>query len=316
MIPPYYRSAAGYDALMGWYERAFSRLNVRLEALCLPTQFGETHVIAAGDPEALPVFLLHGINTNAAVWRPQLAELSREFRVYAPDIVGFAGRSAFTRLPYRGNAYSQWALDVMDELGIESAHIVGSSAGGFFALKLASHVPERVLTVTLLNPCGLASFRFPYNLTLIPGVAALLNGLTPHFMASEKMARRLVGKGSAANLLLDEERVEFSHLILQHYRRYRPPGMVSAGELRRIEARVLLLFSANEAYTEPIRAIQRAKAHIRHLTARLIPGAGHDLNIDRAADVNRWLTTFFNAGFPVASRQFPVLSSKFSVEQV
>ncbi len=296
LIPPYYRSHAGYAALMDWHERAFSGLGIRWESMFLATHYGETYVAAAGDPDAPPVVLLHGVNTNAAVWRPQLAELSREFRVYAPDIVGFAGRSASARLPYRGDAYGRWAEDVLDALDVDAAHLVGSSAGGFFALKLAAFAPERVRTLALLNACGLAPYRFPYNLTRLPAVTALLNHLTPRYFASPEMARRLVRKTIAPQLPLDNERVEFSELILQHYRRYGPPGLLPAAELHRITAPVLLLYSENEMFTEPSRAIERAHQHIADLEAEIVSGAGHDMNIDRDSYVNARLTDFFTQG--------------------
>jgi pimeloyl-ACP methyl ester carboxylesterase len=288
----YYRSEDGRIALMGWYDRALAQLGVPYERLYVPTRFGMTHIIASGNPSAPPVLLLHGINTNAAVWRPQIESLSRYYRVYAPDIVGFAGMSAPTRLSYHNDSYARWAVDVLDGLETEQANVIGSSAGGHFALKLAVYAPERVRKLVLMNPCGLVRFRFPYTLTRIPGFPALVNILSP-YMASQELAQKLVRKGVAPHLPLDTERVEFSHLILKHYRRYGPPGVLRNWELRRMIAPTLLLFSQYEVFTDPATAIRYARRTLPNLiAAEIIPDAGHDMNKDQPALVDSRLLSF------------------------
>src|SRR5512134_2494814 len=135
-FPPCYRSEAGYRAVMDWYDRAWARLCVPAERLCLPTRYGMTHVVAAGREDAPPLLLLHGINTCAATWIPQIDGLADAFRVYAPDVPGFAGRSAATRLRYDDASFAAWGIDLLNALGIEQVALVGGSAGGQFALRL------------------------------------------------------------------------------------------------------------------------------------------------------------------------------------
>lgn len=291
-IPPCYRSTAGYAALMDWYADEVARFTVPIQRLDLTTRFGCTHVIAAGSLTAPPVLLLHGINTSAVVWRPQIEGLARAYRVYAPDVVGFTGQSAAARLPYRGAAYADWAVDVLDALGVAAAHVVGGSAGGHFALKLAAYAPVRVSTLALLNPCGLTRYRLPYDLARLPGVAHLGNAVSP-LLAAGPLAQSLVRRSTAPALPLPPEIITFSQLLLKHYRRYPPPGPLTTAELRRITAPVTVLLGADEPYINPARLRARVQRDLPQAAVETLADAGHDLGRDQPAAVNARLAAFF-----------------------
>jgi 3-oxoadipate enol-lactonase len=97
------------------------------------------------------VLLLHGLGGDHTVWDAQVPELAREFQVVAPDLRGH-GRSPNPE----GSTYSFAELEgdvaqLLDELGAASAHVVGLSAGGFLALRLALDRPARVRSLTLIG---------------------------------------------------------------------------------------------------------------------------------------------------------------------
>jgi pimeloyl-ACP methyl ester carboxylesterase len=289
-------SEAGRAALDDWYQRAIKRLTVPYDSRIVHTRYGETHVLTTGRPDRPALLLLHGINTCAAVWRPQLQGLADACYVIAPDVVGFAGWSAPMRLPYHDASYGLWARDVLERLGIESAVVAGSSGGGPFAVKLAVADPVRVRGLVLLNTASFAPLRFPFNLTRLPGVPDALNHLNRLITGRPALARLLVRGGIAPQLPLDPERVEFSALLLRHYRRSGPPGLLRAEELRAVSAPTLLLESEYEVYYDPARVIARARAGMPALVgAEVIAGAGHDANKDQAEWVNARLLAFLGA---------------------
>ena len=265
--------------MMAWYDAALAKLRVDTTAHYLPTRYGITHVIAAGHERDLPpVVLLHGVNTNAAVWRPQLDGLAAHTRVYAPDVPGFAGKSSGERLPYRGAALAGWLADTLDTLDAAQALVVGASAGGYFALKFAAHYPERAAGVLLLNPVGVAPYRHIYKLTRVPLAIKLLR-LGRRWIARREVARRMVERGMNPALHATEENVELAYLLLRDYRRHVPPPLLPASELRRVAAPVSLLVGEREIYTDPGAVIRRLRAELPTPPAvQMIPGAGHDLN--------------------------------------
>lgn len=289
-------SETGRATLDDWYSRALKRMTVPYESAIVHTRYGPTHVLTSGLPDRPALLLLHGINTCAAVWRPQLQTLCEDYYVIAPDVVGFTGWSAPTRLPYHDSSYGEWAADVLDGLGVSAAVVAGSSGGGPFAVKLAVAHPQRVTGLILLNSASLAPLRFPFNLTRLPGVPGFLNHLNRLLTGRPALARLLVRGGIAPQLPLDPERVAFSTLLLRHYRRYGPPGLLRDAELKAITAPTLLLESEYEVYYDPTRVIARARAALPALvSAEVIPGAGHDANIDQATWFNARLRRFMTA---------------------
>lgn len=104
--------------------------------------------------EGPPVMLIHGFAVQADLnWRRNglIDAIKKEFRVIALDLRGHGLSSK----PYNADAYGiEMAEDVirlMDHLGIEKAHVVGYSLGGFITLKLATIHPERMTTACPLG---------------------------------------------------------------------------------------------------------------------------------------------------------------------
>lgn len=101
-----------------------------------------------------PILLLHPFLCSQNVWRTvgqQLAETGR-FEVYAPTMVGHHG----------GAKSPTWLLDTavlvddierrLDQLGWETAHIVGNSLGGWVGFELERR--GRARTLTGIAPAG------------------------------------------------------------------------------------------------------------------------------------------------------------------
>ena len=93
----------------------------------------------------LPVLLVHGINMSRDVWTEVAAILAEDRRVVSFDLRGHGASDKDG--PFTPDAYADDALAVLDDRGIERAHIVGTSFGGSTAAALAVKAPERVASV-------------------------------------------------------------------------------------------------------------------------------------------------------------------------
>lgn len=106
--------------------------------------------IVAGEGE--PVILIHGFTASAMMnWQqPGVFDaLAKNYKVVALDNRGH-GRSGKPHEPEKyGLEMVEDVVRLMDHLGIERAHIVGYSMGGFITGKLVTTHPERVITATL-----------------------------------------------------------------------------------------------------------------------------------------------------------------------
>ncbi len=110
-----------------------------------------------------PVLLIHGSGpgvTGWANWRLTIPALAENFRVIAPDIVGFGYTERPVDVQYNMETWLNHILGFMDALGIQKAHVVGNSFGGGLALAMAIRAPKRVERLVLMGSAGL-----PFTLT-------------------------------------------------------------------------------------------------------------------------------------------------------
>lgn len=99
-----------------------------------------------------PLVLLHGIGSFARAWDPVAALLSSEFDVLALDLPGFGDRPPLAGVEPTPEALADAVAAVLDERGIDRAHVAGNSLGGWIALELAKR--GRTRSVCAISPAG------------------------------------------------------------------------------------------------------------------------------------------------------------------
>ena len=115
----------------------------------------------AGEGE--PLILLHGSGLGVSAWANFSANLpvfAQRFRTIMPDLPGFGG----TPLPELKEMYflaaARLIARLMDELGIESAGLIGNSMGGAVGAELAALYPGRVRRLVSMGGAGLSVATF------------------------------------------------------------------------------------------------------------------------------------------------------------
>lgn len=131
------------------------------------------------------VLLIHGLLGFSFSWSENLAELAKNFTVYAPDLIN-AGYSDRADLPADLRSAAMQVRDFMDATGIARAEIIGSSYGGTVAMELAVISPGRVCRLILAAPahCGSEHGRWQVTVfsTTIGQLASHLVRFTPAFV--------------------------------------------------------------------------------------------------------------------------------------
>ena len=101
-----------------------------------------------------PLVLLHALGLSKQTWAPVVPALAEQHDVIAVDLPGFGDSPPFPDDVEPSPAMLAARIGVLlDELGVESPHVVGNSVGGWIALELALQRPVR--SVTLVGPAGL-----------------------------------------------------------------------------------------------------------------------------------------------------------------
>src|SRR3712207_2385734 len=87
------------------------------------------------------VLLIGGFTDVVESWQPQLDGLADRYGLTAYDNRGFGHSSLPPDAPYTLATMVQDAIDLLDHLGIDEAHVAGFSGGGAVAQQLAIRHP-------------------------------------------------------------------------------------------------------------------------------------------------------------------------------
>ncbi|MDD3652114.1 alpha/beta fold hydrolase, partial [Immundisolibacter sp.] len=166
---------------------------------------GQSRYLEAGDGP--PVLLLHGMGmaSSANGFDLLIAHLAGQFRVLAPDLLGFG---LGTRRVEAGPTFElivEQLREFMDRLGLARVHVVGHSLGGWVGNLLAYESPQRVARLVALCSAGLnVQPAAGIRATAIPSrgqIEALLRGWLhePARVADADFARLVDGFAAAAN---------------------------------------------------------------------------------------------------------------------
>lgn len=143
-----------------------------------------------------PLLLIHGIGSDLHVWEPVLSELGSHFDVIAVDLPGFGESpplpAGVTPTPA---ALASAVAELLDELGLDRAHLAGNSLGGWVALELG--VAGRARSVSGICPAGLWGTPTLHGESTYRGrahrLARRLGPLLPILMLSRRLRRLALG---------------------------------------------------------------------------------------------------------------------------
>lgn len=127
-----------------------------------------------------PVLLLiHGMAGSSATWQSIIPQLSKKYRVIAPDLLGH-GKSAKPRGDYSLGAFAVWLRDLLDELGVRRATVIGQSLGGGIAMQFAYQHRDYCERLVLIGSGGLGPDLSPLLRVLAaPGAEFVLPVVAP-----------------------------------------------------------------------------------------------------------------------------------------
>jgi 3-oxoadipate enol-lactonase len=143
----------------------------------VPTVLGNLRVEVAG--EGPPILFWPSLLMTGSLWRGQVEHFAATHTVVAIDPPGHGGSEPLSAGFSFGDC-AHTVEQILDELGFDSAHVVGNSWGGMIGATFAATLPERTRSCVLMNctasPAGLRQ-RIEYG--LLRRAAVLRGGLKP-----------------------------------------------------------------------------------------------------------------------------------------
>jgi pimeloyl-ACP methyl ester carboxylesterase len=248
-----------------------------------------------------PVLLIHG-GILADAYAPLLAQptLTDRYRLIHYHRRGFAGSSRHTG-PCSIPEQAADAAAVLDHLGVARAHVVGHSYGGTIALQLVLDAPERVGTLSLLEPGGIPTpggerFRSEVAMpTLARYQAGDKAGANEAFLIGvcgprirEVVDQMLPPGAFELALTADADTFFATELPARMHWRFGPE------EAACIEQPVLLVQGAESAAVTPVygEAVAMLKTWLPQAELATLPGATHAMHMMNPAGMAEILASF------------------------
>jgi pimeloyl-ACP methyl ester carboxylesterase len=238
-----------------------------------------------------PLLLVHGVTLDRRMWEPNMAALTRRFRVVRCDLAGFGA----TPPPTGPHTHAEDLRALLAELGIERAAVVGLSMGGGVALELTLGHPDVVSALVL------ADTDLP-GVPLSPDLREIIAAAAGHARAGELDAARAAWLASpffahsppAVTAALEKIVGEYSFWHWRNPNLHQPlelPAAFRGGEVR---APALVVRGEHEV-AHFVAHSERIAADIPGARSVVIEGAGHMSNMDRPSDFDRVVLDFLAA---------------------
>lgn len=265
--------------------------------------------------EAEPVLLLHGIPTAAYLWRRQMEALAPHFRVYAPDLLGWARSDKPDDFDYSIGAYAEFVNDFLGALGIAGpVALVVHDLGAAIGLEFQGRYPGKVSRLAVLDTFAylppskrlpwVVLYRYLARAPLVGG--ALMRGLYDitirrtdlsmriAFHDPQRMSRELVDTYREFNR--ETGRTDTRVLV-----RNGIDGITGAVErnAKRVLVPTLILWAENDLLF-PASAAFRLHNDIPGSVLRVIPDCGHFLQEEKPDEVSAALVAFLTDAWPTS----------------
>jgi 4,5:9,10-diseco-3-hydroxy-5,9,17-trioxoandrosta-1(10),2-diene-4-oate hydrolase len=251
--------------------------------------------------------LLHGGGPGASAWSNfgrNVPVFAQHYRVLAVDQPGF-GRSVTEGIVGNYFTHAAEALKaLLDELGVERAHLLGNSLGGGTAVRFALRYPDRAGRLVLMGPGGLSVNVFAPDPT--EGVKRISE------FAAEPTPEKL---GIFLRTLVFNQKLVTDELIAERFAAASNPTALAAlaafgqafydpatfedgmlwREAHRLRHEVLLVWG-REDRVNPLDGALLALKMIRKAQLHVFSGCGHCAQLEKFDEFNRLALSFLEGG--------------------
>jgi pimeloyl-ACP methyl ester carboxylesterase len=256
--------------------------------------------------EGFPVIFIHGYGAKKEIWKPQVAEISKNYRVVTFDLRG-TGESDRPNIPYTMKMMAEDVNELAEFLNIKKVHIIGRSFGGMIAQNFALLYPEKidklVLIATNYGRMDTEWVEIPKNGRLEEIENLKRDPLKAFKQKSKwlfhlKFRREMEGnptkrfyeifsmedliKESMINPSRPQDIINQAEAMKTHY---------TFDKLGKIRHKTLLIAASHDRQT-PVSVMEEMNKKIPNSELKIIYEAGHFMTLSRASEVNKIILDF------------------------
>lgn len=258
--------------------------------------------------EGPPVLLLHGASSAGSSWADLVVRL-QDFRCLMVDKPGTGSSDPFPQrfdFPGLQRFAEDYVSELLDGLGLDSAHVVATSYGGHAALHSAAAHPERIRRMMVFGwATGMPTAKMPLlmKLATIPALGRAMTRMPAPEAAVRSMFKQIGLREALAAGRVSQEAIDWFRALLNHTDTMRNEieigprlitmkGMdervyMSDELLRKIETPIYFLWGEGDPFGTPEIA-RRFVSKIPNAELEILPGTGHAVwmdDPDKAASV-------------------------------
>jgi pimeloyl-ACP methyl ester carboxylesterase len=239
------------------------------------------HVREQGNPDGIPVVLIHGSMGSLQVWEGWARELGQQARLISVDLPGHGLTGAWPRDEYTVEAYADFIEVLVDTLNLDRFVLVGHSLGGAVAWSFAATRPNRVSQLVLVDAAGYprdgGEAPLPTRLARLPVVGDI--GI---YFKPERLVRRSLEEMYADPAMVTPERIKRT-AELQRFpgnreatlQRARSQEPLDPTPLKRLRVPTLILWGAQDRWV-PIADAFRFQHDIKGAKLEIFEKLGHN----------------------------------------
>lgn len=287
----HFRSYEGERAYKQAYEEAMKLLPTPSRTNDIVTDYGVVRVYEFHNDQSItdiPIVLLPGRSSGVPMWSYNLEDLVSERTVYAIDALGDAGLSIQTKKIENDDDQAKWLEQVFSQLELTKVHLVGHSFGGWSAANYVVHYPERVITLSLLEPVFVfTGLRWQIYLKSIPASIPIL----PQSWRDKMLA----DIGGAAEIDLNDPIARMISEATKHYAAVLPvPVQLTKEQLNGLKMPVYAALAEKSTIHDVQKAYGTAVREVEDLQIKIWPGASHSLPMEFTEQLDREILDFMS----------------------
>jgi pimeloyl-ACP methyl ester carboxylesterase len=283
-----FKSERAREHFVRVYQAAMAQLPAVSESTDVPTSFGIVRTYRFdGASKAPPVVVLPGRNASTPMWRSNIGALLDHRTVICVDLLGEAGMSVQDEPITGPDDEAQWLDDLLAGLGLNSAHLMGVSIGGWTAVNYAVRRPGRAASLVLLDPV--------FTFAPVP-TKAMLVAAAMFLPLPGRVQRRVfswISGGAEADDSVPEAAL-ISAASKDFVIRKAMPRLFTDDELRSVHVPVLALIAGRSVMLDASCAVARARDLLPRGQVELWPYASHAINGEYPAEIAAAAAAFWD----------------------